>query len=234
MSSPAAGPGRRAERLAAIYGQITGIADGLSPATAMLPSRCAAWTVQDLLYHQMLDARRALVAFVTLSDSEPDVDAVTYWEPFAAAAGGPAAPGGDGAARHARHVRIAAAAYEAPMLAAEWRQISAAAVRAALACPHQAVATQSHTIATGDFIDTLVVEAAGHYLDIIVSMPTAPAADPTALALVREVLVGLAGSPMPPDWDDETCALKGTGRLPVTQEENAALGPAAGMLPLLG
>jgi hypothetical protein len=234
MNSPAAGPARRVERLSAIYGQITEIADGLTPASAMLPSRCAAWTVQDVLYHQMLDARRALIAFATSSAAEPDVDAVTYWRPFGALAGGRAAPGGDGAARHARHVRIAAAAYEVPILAAEWRETSAAAVRAALDCPHEAVATQGHTLATGGFIDTLVVEAAVHYLDLTMSIPTAPAADPSALALVREVLAGLAGTPMPAEWDDETTALKGTGRLPVTEEETAALGPAAGMLPLLG
>jgi hypothetical protein len=234
MSSQAAGPGRQAERLAAIYAQITDVADGLTPASAMLPSRCAAWTVQDVLYHQMLDARRALIAFATPSAAEPDVDAVTYWQPFGALAGGPAAPGGDAAARHARHVRVAAAAYEVPMLAAEWRETSAAAVRAALASQHEAVATQGHTLATSDFIDTLVVEAAVHYLDLTLSMPAAPAADPSSLGLVRDVLAGLAGGPMPAEWDDETCALKGTGRLPVTQEETAALGPAAGMLPLLG
>ncbi|HEY2313328.1 MAG TPA: hypothetical protein VGH96_06920 [Streptosporangiaceae bacterium] len=73
-----------------------------------------------------------------------------------------------------------------------------------------------------------------HYLDLTMSIPAAPAADPSALALVREVLAGLAGTPMPAEWDDETTALKGTGRLPVTEEETAALGPAAGMLPLLG
>jgi hypothetical protein len=234
MSSPAAGPGRRAERLAAIYGQITEIADGLTPASAMLPSRCAAWTVQDLLYHQMLDARRALIAFATPSAAEPDVDAVMYWQPFGASAGGPAAPGGDGAARHARHVRIAAAAYDAPMLAAEWRETSAAALRAALGCSHEAVATKGHTLATGDFIDTLVVEGAVHYLDLTLSLPAAPPADPPSLALVREVLSGLAGAPLPAAWDDEKSALKATGRLPVTEEEIAALGPTAGMLPLLG
>jgi hypothetical protein len=233
MSSPAAGPARPADRLAAIYGQITEIADGLTPASAMLPSRCSAWTVQDVLYHQMLDARRALVAFATSSGAAPDVDAVTYWQPFGAAARGPRGPAGDAAVRHARHVRIAAAAYEVPMLAVEWRETSAAAVRAALACPHEAVATQGHTLVTADFIDTLVVEAAVHYLDLTVFMPTAPAADASSLALVRGVLTGLAGGPMPADWDDETCALKGTGRLPVTQEENATLGPAAGMLPVL-
>jgi hypothetical protein len=57
------------------------------------------------------------------------------------------------------------------MLAAEWRETSAAAVRAALAHPPPAVATQGHTLATGDFIDTLVVEAAVHYLDLTLSMP---------------------------------------------------------------
>ncbi len=122
MSSPAAGPARPVERLAAIYGQITEVADGLTPASGMLASRCLAWTVQDLLYHQLLDARRALVAFATASDAAPDVDAVTYWQPFGVAAGGPMRPGGDGAARHARHVRIAAAAYEVLMRAQGDRQ----------------------------------------------------------------------------------------------------------------
>ena len=225
MSSPAAGPARQVERLAAIYGQVTELADGLTPASAMLPSRCSAWTVQDVLYHQLLDARRALVACATPSAAAPDVDAVTYWQPFGASP--------DDAARHARYVRIAAAAYEVPMLAADWRRTSAAAVRAALACPHDAIATQGHTLAIGDFIDTLVVEAAVHYLDLTVSTPAAPAAHAPSLALVREVLTGLAGSLMPAHWDDETCALKATGRLPVTEEENVTLGPAAGMLPLL-
>jgi hypothetical protein len=238
MSSPAAGPARQVERLAAIYGQVTELADGLTPASAMLPSRCSAWTVQDVLYHQLLDARRALVALATASAAAPDVDAVTYWQPFGASADGRAVrpcrtSDGEDAARHARHVRIAAAAYEVPMLAADWRDTSAAAVRAALACPHEAITTQGHTLAIGHFIDTLVVEAAVHYLDLTVSMPAAPAADPSSLALVRDVLTGLAGSPMPAHWDDETCALKATGRLPVTEEENVTLGPAAGMLPLL-
>ena len=114
MSSPAAGPARQVKRLAAIYGQVTELADGLTPASAMLPSRCSAWTVQDVLYHQLLDARRALVAFATPSAAAPDVDAVTYWQPFVASS--------DDAARHARYVRIAAAAYEVPMLAADWRR----------------------------------------------------------------------------------------------------------------
>jgi hypothetical protein len=241
MSSPAAGPGRQAdppldvvERLAASYDQVSAVAHGLTGASAMLPSRCAGWAIADVLYHQLLDARRALITFASPSAAQPDVDAVTYWRAYGSSADSPQAPGGEGAARHARYVRIAAAAYEVPWLAAEWQETSAATVRAARACPYDAVATQGHTLATADFIHTLVVESAVHYLDLTVSLPAAAPPDAAALALVRDVLTGLAGLPLPPRWDDETCALKGTGRLPVTDDERATLGPVAGMLPLFG
>ena len=74
MSSPAAGPARPASTplaaidgpLEAIYGQFTVVADALTEAAALLPSRCAGWAVTDVLYHQLLDARRALI---TLRDA---------------------------------------------------------------------------------------------------------------------------------------------------------------------
>ena len=144
------------------------------------------------------------------------------------------AAGGDGAARHARHVRIVASAYPVDYLAGEWRETSAAALRAARACPHRVVATQGLALRADDFIDTLVFEATIHYLDITVALPAAEPADPDALALVRQVLEGLAGGQLPTDWDDMTCALKGTGRVPVSTDDSAALGPLAARLPLVG
>ena len=90
------------------YGKITQVADALTEADAMLPSRCAGWTVLDVLYHQLLDARRALVTFASPSPDPPGTDHVTYWRPYAPASGHPAALGGSGAARHARQVRISA------------------------------------------------------------------------------------------------------------------------------
>ena len=173
--------------------------------------RCAGWAVLDVLYHQLLDARRALVTFASPSPEPPGTDYVTYWRPYAPASGHPAALGGSGAARHARQVRISASAYTAQMLASEWRETSAAALRAARACPHEALATQGHTLPTADFTATLAVEAAIHYLDMTVALPAAPRPDPASLALVRQVLDQLAGSPLPASWDDVTCALKGTG-----------------------
>jgi hypothetical protein len=55
---------------------------------------------------------------------------------------------------------------------------------------------------------------------------------PAPLALVRRVLDGLPGSPLPAGWDDVSCVLKGTGRLPLTSEDRARLGPAAERFPL--
>jgi hypothetical protein len=81
---------------------------------------------------------------------------------------------------------------------------------------------------------TLAVEAAIHYLDMTAAITAAPEPDPASLALVRSVLSHLAGTPLPADWDDITCALKGTGRLPVSQADQSALGAAAGKLPLFG
>ena len=92
---------------------------------------------------------------------------------------------------------MTASAYTAQMLASEWRETSAAALRAARACPYEALATQGHTLRTADFTATLAVEAAIHYLDMTVALPAAPRPDPASLALVRQVLDQLAGSPAP-------------------------------------
>jgi len=42
------------------------------------------------------------------------------------------------------------------------------------------------------------------------------------------VLDALAGGSLPAHWDDATCALKGTGRLPASAADAAVLGPVAG------
>lgn len=222
------------EALAGAYGKISEATDDLTEASALLPSRCAGWVVLDVLYHQLLDARRALVTFATPSADPPDTDYASYWRPYSPDSGHPAALGSSGAARHARHVRIAASAYTPRMLSSEWRETSAAAIRAAKGCSYQALATQGHVLPTADFIVTLAVEAAVHYLDMAIALPAAPEPDPASLRFTRQVLDQLAGSPLPANWDDATCALKGTGRLPLSPADQSALGPVAGKLPLFG
>jgi hypothetical protein len=83
-----------------------------------------------------------------------------------------------------------------------------------------------------DFTATLAVEAAVHYLDLTLHLPAAPPPAPAALALVRRVLDGLAGQPLPARWDDVSCALKGTGRVPLSSADRAELGALAGRLPV--
>lgn len=220
------------DALQGVYQNITTVADGLGDADLMRPSRCAGWAVADVLYHQLLDARRALRTFASPSAGPPDVDDVEYWRAYAP--DGEYAPGGTEAAEHARHVRIVASAYPPGTLAWEWRETAAAACRAARACPHEAVTTQGHVLATADFIATLAVEAAVHYLDLTAGRPAAPPPDAASLALVRRVLDGLLGTPVPGGWDDRTYALKGTGRKEITADDRSALGALADRLPLFG
>lgn len=221
------------DALAGGYGKLTAVADQLSETDMMLPSRCAGWAAGDVLYHQLLDARRALRTLASPSGGPADVDDISYWRGYPPG-GQPAAAHKASAARHARHVRIAASAYAADELAWEWRETSAAACRAARACPHDAVTTQGLVLELEDFIATLAVESVIHYLDLTVSLPAAPEPDPASLALVRRVLDGLLGSAFPAGWDDVTYALKGTGRLPVSADERSAFGGLTDMLPLFG
>jgi uncharacterized protein (TIGR03083 family) len=230
-------PRRRAERtdaLQAVYQNITTVADGLGEADLMRPSRCAGWAVGDVLYHQLLDARRALRTFASPSAGPPDVDDVGYWRAYSPQSGEHEGLGSPEAAAHARHVRIVASAYPPGTLAWEWRETSAAACRAARACPHPAVTTQGHVLTTADFTATLAVEAAVHYLDLTAGLPAAPPPDAASLALVRRVLDGLLGTPVPGDWDDRTYALKGTGREELTAGDRAVLGALADRMPLFG
>ena len=220
------------DALDAVYQNVTAAVSGLGEADMMRPSRCAGWAVADVLYHELLDARRALRTFATPAAGPADRDDVSYWRDYAPGSGGESAPGGDEAAAHARYVRIAASAYRPDWLIWEWSETAAAARRAARACSHNAVATQGHVLSLADFIATLVVEAAVHYLDLTLALPAAPAPDPASLALTRRVLTGLLGAPLPAAWDDVTAALMGTGREPLTEQDRQALGPLAARFPL--
>ena len=65
------------EALDAGYQKITAVADSLGEAELMQPSRCAGWAVADVLYHQLIDARRALRTFASPSAGPPDVDDIS-------------------------------------------------------------------------------------------------------------------------------------------------------------
>ena len=213
--------------LTQVYDGVTACVRALDDEGLAAPTRTD-WSVTELLFHLLLDAQRALVTLATPADQPPDTDAVSYWRDWN--------PGqGDGGASHAEFVRVAASAYSSPRVLVEhWSETAAAAGRAALLAPlDDVVATQGHRLALPDFLSALVVEGAIHQLDLTAHVP-GPLVPPAALAEVRRVLDGLLGRPAAADWTDEEYALKGTGRVALTDQDRADLGDLAARFPLLG
>jgi hypothetical protein len=201
-----------------LWGRVTATVEGLDGPGFVAATRTEGWSVRDLLFHQLLDAQRALVAIASPADAEPDVDAVTYWAPFRPSAG-------DGGRAHAGFVRAGAAAYPSgEALVEQWRETSGAAVRAARAAGASGrVGTQGHVITVADLVSTLVVESTVHLLDLTVEVPGPP---PPAGALrhTRGVLEALYAGPLPATWDDTEAVLRGTGRLPADDPRLPLLG----------
>lgn len=212
------------------YRGVTRMLDGLGEADFLQPTACAGWTVTDVLYHLLGDARRALAALATPADTDADADFVTYWEPWR--------PGGPDALTRARAFRLAAAAVTAvtgsSVLTEAWRETAPAAVRLAALAPYPVVATQGHALTVADFAATLAVEATIHHLDMTAWLPAAPGPAPGCLSLVRRTLDGLLGATADAGWDDTAYALKGTGRRALSADDRARLGGLADRFPLLG
>lgn len=213
--------------MAASYHALSAAAGRLDDGDLACWSRCLGWTRADVLFHTLLAAQQALVAFATAAVGEPDVDFITYWKPFQ--------PGEAGSTEHARFVRRAATAYPSDLqIARQWTDTAAAAVHAASALPSAMnVSTQGHVLTIGDFLATLAVEATIHHLDLLTSGDqSGPSAE--GLAAVRKTLDGILGRPVPAPWDDATYALKGTGRSELTLRDQSDLGALAARFPLLG
>ncbi|MDE9366657.1 maleylpyruvate isomerase N-terminal domain-containing protein [Luteipulveratus sp. YIM 133132] len=207
------------------YAAVTAVVGAASSADLRRPTRTE-WTVRELLVHLLLDAQRCLVALSTPATGFADTDRVSYWRDHR--------PGGEGAAAHAEWVRKVTAAYsQDAALVAHWTTTSRAAVHAARVAESDVVMTQGHSMAVADLLDTLVVEAVVHYLDLTAHL-TGPPVDPQAVGRVRSVLNGLLGGPMPEQWTDEECVLKGTGRLPLSADDRESLGTWQDRFPLLG
>jgi len=219
---------RDAELLASEYSAVTRIVEALDRADFERRTGADAWNVRELLFHQLLDAQRALVAFASPGDDPPDVDAVGYWRGFRPDLG-------DGGAAHAVFVRKAAAAYDGPAgLVAQWKVTAAAATRAAGAAdPGGRIATQGHVLTVPDFVNTLLLEATVHHLDLVADLD-APSPSTAALTVARGVLAGLLGHDLPSEWDDTEAVLAGTGRRTLTGRDRVLLGADADRLPLLG
>jgi uncharacterized protein (TIGR03083 family) len=221
-------PSQRArDAFAAEYALLDELAASLTDEQLLLPSRCRGWAVCDVLCHLHFGMVEILVGLASPTDRQADSDFAAYWR---ACCGDDELDLG-----HARWIRLVASAYARPGgLVTHLRTTTGAALRQARAASDRRLEFQGHVMELGDFLATWVVEAAVHHLDLTVELPEAPPPAPASLAVTRETLDALLGEQVPVDWDDATYALKGTGRLPLTDDERSALGPLSQRFPLFG
>ncbi len=208
------------------YDDLVGVLADLDEAASWTPTGCVGWSVRDLTFHLLEDARRGLVALHSPAEGPPDTDRVDYW----------AAWGSDAAAdaRGRRFGRVLASMF------GDWdqlRDLHAGTVRALLHAvatsdERAVVTTQGHTLTVADLLSTLRVEATIHHLDLIAHLPGRPGPAADALAEARTVLSGVAGSDFPSGWDDTRVVLLGTGRAEPSAQEARSLGALGRALPL--
>lgn len=217
-----------ARLLGAVYDDIAESVAALDDLACYGPTRLPGMAIADLLVHLRMDAERALVAFASPADGPPDCDFATYWTSY------PGVDDPNAAASGVRWARSIAVAYQRPTvgLLTHYRDVTAAAARAAASCTEQFVATQGHVLTTADLVTTLVVEACIHSLDLQPSVATDP---PTqALAQVARTLDEIAGSELSSRFADLIdYALKGSGRVLLSTDDHARLLQYADRFPLL-
>jgi len=190
------------------------------------PSGCAGWLVRDLVCHLIIDAQDVLITLATPADTEPTVNAVTYWnlvEP----------PTGEDPL-DALTVRLAAAYEEPRLLKFHLDDVGSAAGRAAgLADPAARVGTRDEVLTVADYLSAYVMEWTLHHLDLIAHLPDVAGPPPEGLARSRAMLEEIAGTPFPASFTDEDALLVGTGRRAPTDAERAALGELATRIPFV-
>ncbi|MEV5876331.1 maleylpyruvate isomerase N-terminal domain-containing protein [Streptomyces sp. NPDC052101] len=190
------------------------------------PSGCAGWLVRDLVCHLVIDAQDVLITLVTPADTEPTVDAVTYWklvEP----------PTGEDPL-DALIPRLAAAYGEPRWLKFHLDDVGSAAGRAAeLADPAVRVSTRDEVLTVGDYLSAYVVEWTLHHLDLIARLPAAAEPPAETLAAARASLEEIAGTAFPAALSDKDALLIGTGRRTPTDAERAVLGELAARIPFV-
>ncbi|MET8453268.1 maleylpyruvate isomerase N-terminal domain-containing protein [Streptomyces sp. NPDC005209] len=191
-----------------------------------LPSGCAGWLVRDLVCHLVIGAQDVLITLVTPADTEPTVDAVTYWQ-LAEPPTGEDPP-------DALVPRLAAAYGEPRRLKFHFDDVGSAAGRAAvLAGPAARVSTRDEVLTVGDYLSAYVLEWSLHHLDLIAHLPSAAQPPTETLAAARALLEKRAGTAFPASFTDADALRVGTGRRTPTAAETAALGDFATRLPLV-
>ncbi|WP_164519502.1 maleylpyruvate isomerase N-terminal domain-containing protein [Nocardioides ferulae] len=197
--------------------------DDLSEHDLLAPSRCHGWTLLDVVVHVIAGWQEMLGGLVSPIESEPTVDAATYWPAFAE--------------QYASNDPIPAlmsqrrrtAAFARPSSAtAQLRDVGAALLRGVSRCAEGRYLWDTHVFAAGDFLAVWAVEGVVHHLDL--DLDGGEPAPGAALRIARTSIESLVGESLPGQWPDVEAVLIGTGRCPVP----AGLGVLTDRLPALG
>ncbi len=186
-------------------------------------SRCHGWTRLDVVVHVIAGWNEMLGGLVSVVDTEPTVDAASYWPVFAGTYGG----GDQVPSLMAQRRRTAG--YARPSSAVEHlHDVAAMLERGVAGFADRACTWQGHVFAAGDFLAIWAVEDVVHHLDLDVG-PAGPP-PPSALTVARETVEELLGEPLPSSWSDEDAVLVGSGRRPPPE----GLGVLGDRFPVLG
>lgn len=191
------------------------------------PSGCAGWLVRDLVCHLIIDAQDVLITLVTPAETEPTVNAVTYWNVEEH-------PPTDKDPLDALIVRLAAAYEDPGLLRFHLDDVGSAAGRAAeLADPAARVSTRGEVLTTDDYLTAYVLEWTLHHLDLVAYLPDAAEPPAEGLARSRAMLEKIAGAAFPASFTDRDALQVATGRRPPTEAERTELGELTAKLPLI-
>lgn len=204
------------------------VVETLSDEDQQAASYCRGWTVGDVLTHLHLGLQEMLLGVVSPTDAPTDTDAASYWRGEEWTNDPQADP-----IAHVRFVRLLAAAYRRPAgLIGHMRPTVDALAGAVDRMEEGRVAFQNRVLTSGDFLATWVFEVAVHHLDLTRELDL-PAPPESALRITRQTVEALAGGALPAAWSDETAALLGAGRVPLSDQQHAAAGTVAERLPVL-
>jgi len=215
--------------LAAECDLVSAVARELPEEDYLLPTRCPAWNVKELLAHMDRDVDRINAALEAPAPPVADTDSVSYWRAYD--------PSVDASAIAGRAKDLAASFGWGSELAAAWDELWRRAVAAAAQeDPARVVVTWGPALTLEDLVKTRVLEITVHGTDLSAALRRPAWATEGGLRITTGILTGLLGEEHPEalGWDDLTLLEKGTGRAQLTEDEGATLGPLAGRFPLLG
>ncbi|MEV0029555.1 maleylpyruvate isomerase N-terminal domain-containing protein [Nocardia sp. NPDC050793] len=189
----------------------------LTPAEFGRPTPCPPWTVAELIAHVTAAIARVPDGLAAPSPPRADLDATGYYHPriFDATAN----------AERVTAAQRAAAAQPDPaaLVAAFDRQCRRTLDVVAHQPPGRLVVTRwGDGMALHEFLLTRVVELVLHGLDLAAALDRPIWSTPTAAALVTGFL-GVDTAATRLGWDQPTALAKGSGRAPLTPDEEAEL-----------